>query len=252
MRFASLGSGSRGNATVIVEGNTRVLLDCGFSTAEVKKRLARLGLAPSDLTAIVVTHEHSDHIGGVARLARSHDIPVWMTPGTCAAWKDPDVPGLNLISAHEAFAIDAIEIQPFPVPHDAREPCQYVFSNGGERLGVLSDAGEITPFIRAQLDGCDALLVETNYDPGMLAGGPYPMHLKQRVGGRLGHLSNAQTAAFLATLDTGRLRHLVIGHISEKNNTPELARAAAAGGLDCEPEWIGVADQGSGADWRAV
>ncbi len=252
MRFASLGSGSRGNATVVVEGNTCILVDCGFSVTTVKKRLARLGLSIHDLTAIVVTHEHSDHLGGVARLARGYDIPVWMSPGTHVAWNDPDVPKLNLINTHEPFAIDGIELHPYPVPHDAREPCQYLLSNGDVRLAVLSDAGHVTPFMRSQLDGCDALLVETNYDPDMLAGGPYPMHLKRRVGGQLGHLSNAQTQALLATLDSHRLRHVVIGHISEKNNTPELAREAAASGLDCEPQWVGVADQRTGFDWRSI
>lgn len=252
MRFASLGSGSRGNATVIVEGNTCVMLDCGFSALEARKRLARLALAPADVTGIVVTHEHADHIGGVARFARRHRIPVWMTPGTLTAWGEPEPPDVRLISAHEPFAVDGLEIHPFPVPHDAREPCQFVFSNGAQRLGVLSDVGTITPFIRSQLDRCDAMLVECNYDPDMLAGGPYPEMLKRRVGGRLGHLSNAQTAELLAGLDTRGLKHVVVGHISEKNNTPDLARLAAAGGLDCAPDWVGVADQSAGIDWRAI
>lgn len=252
MRFASLGSGSRGNAAVIVEGDTCVLLDCGFSTAVVRRRLGRLGLDPTDLTAIVVTHEHSDHLGGVRRLAERYALPVWMTPGTHAAWHGEDTPPATLFSAHEPFAIGGLQLTPFPVPHDAREPCQFVFSNGSERLGILSDTGVITPFIRHQLSGCDALMVECNYDPEMLAHGPYPQMLKQRVAGRLGHLSNLQSAELLRQLDTSRLQHLVVGHVSEKNNTPALARTHAAAALDCAEQWVAVAAQDQGFDWRDI
>lgn len=252
MRFASLGSGSRGNAALIVEGDTRLLLDCGFSVAEVRRRLARLDVAPNDLTGIVVTHEHGDHLSGVKRLARRYGLPVWMTPGTHAAWDDAEVPGLNLFSAHESFVIGSLELTPFPVPHDAREPCQFVFSNGDRRLGVLSDTGVITPFIRHQLDACDALMIECNYDPEMLAGGPYPEMLKQRVASRLGHLSNEQAADLLRTLDTSRLQHAIVGHVSEKNNTAALARGHAAVALGCSEEWITVAAQDGGFGWRDI
>lgn len=252
MRFASLGSGSRGNAALIEEGGTRLLLDCGFSTSAVQRRLGRLDLSPDQLTGIVVTHEHSDHLGGVARLAARYRLPVWMTPGTHTAWRGEDGVAVHLFSAHEPFAIDALELVPFPVPHDAREPCQFVFTNGARRLGVLSDTGVITPFIRHQLNACDALMVECNYDPQMLAGGPYPESLKQRVASRLGHLSNHQAGDLLRHLDTRHLQHMVVGHVSEKNNTPALASASAAEALGCSADWVTVAAQAGGFGWRDI
>ena len=139
MRFASLGSGSQGNALVVEAGGTRLLLDCGFGLAATVARLARLGLVPEDLAGIVVTHEHDDHIGGVARLARRHGIPVWLTPGTLAGFEAlfADVTQVSMIHNYETFAIGDLQVQPFPVPHDAREPAQYVFGDGARRLGVL-------------------------------------------------------------------------------------------------------------------
>jgi phosphoribosyl 1,2-cyclic phosphodiesterase len=252
VKFAYLGSGSRGNAALIQAGGTTLMLDCGFSLAETERRLLRLGVAPQDLSAIVVTHEHADHLSGVARLARRHRIPVWMTHGTHAAWTGTDVPAVEFCCAHTPFTIGDIELHPYPVPHDAREPCQYVFSNRRRRIGVLSDAGHITSHIRASLTGCDALLVECNHDPDMLAQGPYPDSLKARVGGQLGHLSNGQTAALLGEIDITHLQHLVLAHISETNNTPTLARSTVAAALSCAEHWIAVADQGTGLDWREV
>lgn len=251
MRFASLGSGSRGNAGVIEEGRTRVLLDCGFSARETQRRLARLGVDPSDLTAVLITHEHADHIGGAAVLARRFKLPLWVTPGTRARLPElADVPGLALFNCHAPFALDGLEVRPFPVPHDAREPAQFVFGNGHRRLAVLTDAGHVTPHIESVLDGCDGLLLECNHDPKMLAGGPYPPALKERVAGGHGHLSNGQAAALLEGLDTGRLQHVVAMHLSEKNNRPELARAALSAALGCEPGWVTTADQADGFEWR--
>lgn len=252
MRFAYLGSGSRGNAALIEAGKTRLLLDCGFSVTETRRRLARLGLEPESLTGIMVTHEHSDHLSGVERLARRYSLPVWMTPGTRAAWSADSVPELELISAHDRFLVNDIEVSPYPVPHDAREPCQYVFSDGVHRLGVLSDAGTITPFIREQLSGCNALLLECNHDPDMLTRGPYPDYLKRRVGGPLGHLSNAQAASLLEAIDTDSLSHLVVAHLSEKNNTADLARTSLAMVMNCTRDWIAVANQARGLDWREM
>lgn len=252
LRFSSLGSGSRGNATLVEAGATCVMIDCGFSVTETKRRLARLGKVPQDIHAILVTHEHSDHIGGVAAFARRFDVPVWMTAGTSVMHDATSLPCVEWFDGHTAFALGDLEVTPFPVPHDAREPCQFVFSDGAVRLGVLTDTGSITAHIRAQLDACAALLLECNHDSAMLANGPYPPSLKQRVGGRLGHLSNAQAAQLIASLDTARLTHLVAAHISEKNNRPELARAALADALGCAPDWIGIADQADGLDWRQV
>ena len=250
MRFAVLGSGSRGNATLVEAGGTTVLLDCGFSVAQVEQRLARLGRRVQDIRAVVVTHEHSDHVGGVATLARSFGLPVWVTAGTARAAGLMEATDCRVFDSHAPFAIGDLEVLPFPVPHDAREPCQFVFGDGARRLGVLTDVGTITPHIVAMLNGCDALMLECNHDLTMLVAGEYTPRLKQRVGGRHGHLNNEQAAALLRSLDRSRLRHLVAAHLSEKNNRPELARRALAAAMNCGDEWIAVADQEQGLDWR--
>ncbi len=253
MRFASLGSGSRGNALVVEVKQTRLLLDCGFGIRETLARLSRLSLQPEDLAGILITHEHTDHIGGAVKFARRFELPVWLTHGTFTNHAlAQTLPDIRLIDGHSAFQADEIEVQPFPVPHDAREPVQYAFSSGSRRLGVLTDAGETTPHIEAILSGCDALVLECNHDPDMLRDGPYPPMLKQRVAGRFGHLDNSMAARLLASLDSSKLQHLIAAHLSEKNNTPALARAALSGVLNCEPEWIGVADQRDGFGWRQI
>ncbi|MEW5943364.1 MAG: MBL fold metallo-hydrolase [Pseudomonadota bacterium] len=254
MRFASLGSGSSGNAMVVEAGRTRVMLDCGFGIRDTVGRLARLGLSPEDLCGIVVTHEHTDHIGGVAKFASKFNLPVWLTHGTlsAASTRFQNFPHLCPIDSHARFAVGDLEIEPFPVPHDAREPVQYVFGDGKRRLGVLTDAGASTAHIEATLSGCDALVLECNHDIGMLRDGPYPPVLKRRVAGRFGHLDNEAAAQLLAKLESGRLQHVVAAHLSEKNNTPELARAALSGALGCDWKWIGVADQANGLGWRQI
>jgi phosphoribosyl 1,2-cyclic phosphodiesterase len=252
MRFASLGSGSRGNATLVESGNTRVLIDCGFSVAETEKRLARLSLSGAEIDAILVTHEHSDHISGVARLSRRHRIPVWMTHGTEAVHRGGELAAWHCFSCHAAFSIGDLLVEPFPVPHDAREPAQFVFSDGQRRLGVLTDTGSITAHMVKALEGLDALFLECNHDPEMLANGPYPPRLRQRVGGDYGHLSNEQAAELLAKIDCSRLQHLVAGHLSEKNNQPQLARRALAAALGCGEDDIEVADQPDGTDWKSL
>jgi phosphoribosyl 1,2-cyclic phosphodiesterase len=253
MRFALLGSGSEGNALVVQVGQTRVLLDCGFSLSETLSRLARLDLQPEQLNGIVVTHEHGDHISGVARLARKFELPVWLTHGTLRA-QSAAFAGLSItgINPHLAFAVGDVQVQPYPVPHDAAEPVQYVFSDGTRRLGVLTDAGSATPHIEATLSGCHALVLECNHDAGMLADGDYPYSLKQRVGGRYGHLNNADAAALLGRLDNSRLQHIVAAHLSRKNNMAELAVAALSGVLGCAPDQVAVATQEQGLDWREI
>ncbi len=253
LRFASLGSGSRGNATLIEAGATRVLVDCGFSLAETRRRLARLALTPADLDAILVTHEHGDHVRGVERLARAAGCPVWCTPGTSAALGEPFATvEARFFSSHAPFRIGTLDVAPVPVPHDAREPAQFVFGYGGRRLGVLTDLGQVTEHVLRCFQGCDALVLETNHDEDMLWNGRYPPVLKQRVGGRFGHLSNRQAAAFLAAAAPERLQCLVVAHLSEKNNRPNLAVAAISRALGCDPDWVGVATQDGGCAWRSV
>lgn len=253
MRFAALGSGSRGNALVVEAGATRVLLDCGFGPREVTRRLARLGLVPEDIQAVAVTHEHSDHVGGVAACVRRFGWAVYATHGTTsAALVDEKDVVVQPVQGDCRFAIGDLELHPFPVPHDAREPVQYVFSVGDIRLGVLTDVGVPTPHMIACLKGCDALVLECNHDAAMLAGGAYPQRLKQRIAGRYGHLENRAAAELLTALEPLRLKHLVAAHLSEENNRPELARAALAEVVGCAADWIGVADQETGFGWRSL
>lgn len=252
IRFCILGSGSKGNATLVECGGTRVLVDCGFALVETEARLARAGVDPASLSAVLVTHEHEDHAAGVARLAREYELPVFLTAGTYAAWNEPCAPRVHRFSPHGSFHIGELEVHPFPVPHDAREPCHYVFSHGGRRVGIVSDAGHVTPHMRDCLSGCDALLLEFNHDPIMLRDGPYTHQLKLRVGGKRGHLSNAQSAGLLVAMDCMRLQHLVLTHLSEVNNTPDLARAAACEALQRDEAWMVCAHQVQGLDWREV
>ncbi len=254
MRFASLGSGSEGNGLVVEASGSRLMIDCGFGVRDAGRRLGRLGLAPSDLHAIVVTHEHSDHVGGVAALAAKHAIPVWLTFGTLAVVGERFA-GLDRVygfDSHETFSVGALEVRPFPVPHDAREPVQFVVGDGAARLGVVTDLGTSTPAVERALSGLDALVLECNHDAAMLADGSYPANLKARISGRYGHLANEASAELLAAIDGSRLRHVVAAHLSKQNNTPSLARAALAGALGCGEDWIGVADQDIGFDWREI
>ncbi|MES2674713.1 MAG: MBL fold metallo-hydrolase [Pseudomonadota bacterium] len=251
LRFASLGSGSRGNSTLVEWGEGALLIDCGFSVKETELRLLRLGKAASDLTAILVTHEHSDHIKGVAALARRHKIPVYITPGTYYSRDMGELPVLNLIHAYTPFVLKGLNVIPVAVPHDAREPAQFVFEYAGLRLGILTDLGSITPHVEASYQACDALVLEANHDPFMLASGSYPPSLKQRVGGQWGHLSNQQAAGFLQRLNTQQLQHLVVAHISQKNNSLDLARAALAP-VTRDIKQVTYACQDQGFDWLAV
>jgi phosphoribosyl 1,2-cyclic phosphodiesterase len=254
VRFASLGSGSEGNGLVVEAGATRVLIDCGFRVRDAAARLARLGLLPGDLSAILVTHEHSDHVGGVPALAARHSLPVWATFGTIAAVSErfEGMAQVYGFDSHASFAIGALEVTPVSVPHDAREPVQFVIGDGARRVGVLTDLGTSTPHVEACLTGCDALVLECNHDVAMLENGSYPYPLKQRIAGRFGHLHNEAAAELLERIDTTRLAHIVAAHLSQQNNTPELARAALAGALRCDPDWIGIADQDEGFGWRQV
>lgn len=252
IRFASLGSGSEGNALLVEAGQSRVLLDCGFSVAETVRRLERLGVGPDSLDAILVTHEHDDHVGGVARFSRRFGTPVYLSYGTYTAATRDDFSEVVIIDSHTPFTIGDLEVMPYPVPHDAREPTQFVFGDGAVRLGVLTDAGASTPHIESMLSELDALVLECNHDRELLRNSAYPERLKERISGRLGHLDNVQAAQILSRIDRSGLQHVVAAHLSQKNNRPELAVAALAGAMGCEPDWIAVATQACGIDWRSV
>ncbi|MCB5184826.1 MBL fold metallo-hydrolase [Methylobacillus gramineus] len=256
MRFASLGSGSAGNGLIVEKHTTRLLLDCGFGLRDTTIRINRLGLEPEQLTGILVTHEHDDHTAGVFKLANKYRIPIWLTHGTLTM-SERLIPKqrhfeIHTIDSHQRFSIADVEIQPYPVPHDAREPVQYLFEDGQYKLGVLTDTGSSTPHIETMLNACHGLILECNHDVEMLRNGPYIWSLKQRVGGRLGHLDNASAAALLSRLDNSKLQHIIAAHLSEKNNAPELARAALSSSLNCESEWIGIAEQAQGFGWRQL
>lgn len=226
------------------------MLDCGFGMRETERRLLRLGMAPADLSGIVVTHEHQDHVGGVFTLARRHRIPVWLSYGTYQAVQNKcDGLALHFCRDAERFSIGDLSWLPYTVPHDAREPLQFVATDGNATLGVLTDAGQSTPHLVRALGGCDALLVECNHDRTMLANSSYPYFLKQRIGGDYGHLSNEAASEIVRDIDKSRLKRLVGAHLSTQNNTPELAFSALLQGLDGHQAQVAVACQQEGFDW---
>jgi phosphoribosyl 1,2-cyclic phosphodiesterase len=224
--MAALGSGSRGNGLLVEHGDTCLLVDCGFSLRATVQRLQALGREAQDLSAILVTHEHSDHIKGVKALCAKYQLPVYMTHGTARHRSVTQVERQQLIRGQDSFDIGEISVQAVTVPHDASEPCQYVFEAAGQRVGLLTDLGHVTPRIQQSYSHCDSLFIESNHDEQMLAAGSYPAALKRRVGGNWGHLSNRQTRDFLQGVCLERLQHLVVGHISEQNNCPDLVAAA--------------------------
>ena len=257
LRACSLGSGSGGNALVVEarDGLTvsRVLVDNGFNLRQLGRRLERVGLSLHDIDAVFVTHEHSDHVFGVARFACKAGIPVFCSEGTARAarLRDLGVEWRELVSGVRQ-EVGALTIDPYEVPHDATEPLQFVFGDGARWLGLLTDAGETTSLMVAALRRVDALVLECNHDEQMLRTGPYASFLKARIGGTRGHLSNRQAAALLRQLDCVRLQWVAAAHLSAQNNTKELACAAVAAALGCVAADIAVADQEAGLGWRTV
>ena len=251
MQFASLGSGSDGNASVIRAGETLLLLDCGFSLKSLTQRLARLELKPEQITAALITHEHADHIRGVGPLARKYSTPIYMTAGTATAKCLGRVDDLRFVCAGDEWSLGELTIESRAVPHDAREPVQYIFRHEHRRLGVLTDLGSIPDELIEVYRGLDALVIEANHDPEMLARGPYPPSLKQRVGGFWGHLSNQQCVELVEAQDFVRLQHLVVAHISQKNNCVERVREAFAH-LPQLFDRLTLACQEEGVAWRNI
>ncbi len=240
-----LASGSKGNATWVAGPAGALLLDCGLSARETMRRLALAGLDHLKLKGIVITHEHRDHIAGVRVLARQLRLPVMATKATWAASGLDGVVRHQAIAAGEAFTLAGLTVQPFSVPHDAVDTVGMVVSAGAARLGVCTDLGQALALAQARLAGCQALVVEANHDPELLAEGPYPPWLKQRVRSRHGHLSNQQGAQLLTKVHHSGLKRVVLAHLSEVNNTPELARTEAERALAelDSPAEVAVAEQ---------
>ena len=259
LRFKSLGSGSAGNATLVQAragiSQAHLLIDCGLGIRRLERQLGESGVPATQLDAIFITHEHSDHIGCARSLAVKHRIPVWMSAGTFMAIGEPDFDGLLRIAADGAVIdLGALQVTPFAVPHDAREPLQLHCTDGDARLGVVTDLGHVNDHVLGHLGGCRSLVLECNHDEQMLAEGPYPWFLKRRVGGDYGHLANAAAARAAQALQPLGLRQVVAAHLSEKNNRPELARAALAGALGVAEDHgdLHVATAAEGCAWLSA
>jgi phosphoribosyl 1,2-cyclic phosphodiesterase len=233
---------------------TRVLIDCGLNLTDTEKRLRRLGLEPGDIDGLLITHEHGDHAHGVFDFAAAHNTVVYLTYGTMLAMKVEGkvIEGVRMvfINGRQSEALDGMQVMPFTVPHDAREPVQFVVSDGARKLGVLTDIGAPTAHVAQTLSGLDALVLECNYDREMLWNGGYPRWLKQRIAGPFGHLDNEDSGRLLGALDCSKLKHIVGAHLSQHNNRPELARGVLARALNCDEAWIGLATQDEGFGWR--
>ena len=254
LRFRSLASGSSGNATLI-EGSdglhrTRVLVDCGLGLRQLIARLAVEGIGPADLDGIFITHEHGDHIGCAPMLVARYGVPLWTSAGTAqyAAFAGLES-ARNLVRDGQVFAIGGLQLHPFTVPHDAREPLQLRCTDGDRVLGLMTDIGHVTGHALAALAGCHALVLESNHDPDLLAASGYPAFLQRRISGNLGHLANDAAAGIAQQLRHPGLRQVVAAHLSRQNNRPDLAQAALAQALGCSAQDIAVAHPQDGTDW---
>ena len=225
MRFAVLGSGSKGNSIYIEEGATAILIDNGFTGKELISRLAKIGRTLSNISAIFLTHEHNDHIAGAGVLSRRCSLPVYANEGTFLRGEAK----LGKIFARMEFAtgdiltLGGLQIHSFPISHDTADPVGYVVGNGKVKLGYCTDTGKITKLMRLRLAGCNAQIIEFNHDPEMLSNGPYPLDLQQRIRSNHGHLANATAAEFLGEIVHEQLQYAVLAHLSEVNNSPDLA-----------------------------
>jgi phosphoribosyl 1,2-cyclic phosphodiesterase len=258
LRFCSLGSGSSGNATLVESHEasgqtTRLLVDCGFTLKELDARLARIGVLPQSISALFITHEHGDHIGCGAAFAVRQRIPIHMSQGTYRAIGSPALGALyHPAHDHERIEINGLALQPFTVPHDAREPLQLLCSDGQARLGLVTDLGHVSPHVTQTLARCTALLLECNHDPGLLAASKYPPFLRHRVGGDYGHLTNAQAASLLQSVVHSGLKNVLAAHLSEQNNRPDWVQSSLAAVLNCDPAEVLIASAALGSPWLSA
>jgi phosphoribosyl 1,2-cyclic phosphodiesterase len=224
-----LGSGSRGNSIYVSDGTTSILIDAGFSAREIDRRMRRQGLDPDRLNAILVTHEHTDHVRGVERLVRRHRLPVYLTAGTHQeAISLHCLPEIHPLVCGRGIRIDTLTVRPFSISHDARDPAGFTIDASGCRIGIATDLGHVTALVREHLRGCRLLILEANHDLEMLMDGPYPWFLKQRIRSRVGHLSNQESCRLLADILHPALEQVVLAHLSETNNTPAKALTQAS------------------------
>lgn len=250
MRYTSLGSGSRGNATAVMQNERVVLIDCGFNRKTLLQRLQDAGIDPQQLDGVFVTHEHGDHARGVVAVCEALNIPFFASFGTARKMQWTDHPLWHCIRSDEVVTLGGLALLPVVVPHDAEEPLQFVLENtAGRKLGVLSDLGTLTPHILRAYQGCHGLQVEANHDPQMLQNGPYPPGLRARVAGDFGHLSNQQCAELVNRLQWGGLQHVTAGHISEKNNARALVCQSLSDVLGCSPADVKLLEQDCISGW---
>ena len=252
LRFCSLGSGSRGNALLVEFRETLLMIDCGLSVKAITDRMTLLDRHPDEISALLVTHEHSDHTKGVTHFTQRFGTQVWMTCGTAAALGVDDLPTLQTFSYQEKLVFGEIGVQPYPVPHDAREPCQYVFTATDRRLGVITDTGHVTPHILDCLAGCDALGIECNHDPEVLWQGQYPKAIKERITSQFGHLSNGQAADLLAGVKHEGLQWVIALHLSQKNNSPDRVTESLKGFLGGPSQKLHIASQDVPSPWLEI
>ena len=260
LRFKSLGSGSSGNATLIesTQGThtTRLLIDCGLRLRDLELRLLQAGTSIQALDGVFITHEHGDHIGSTRSLLKRHPMPVWMSRGTLQAIETPQwlafLPYVRTAQDGMPIELNGLQLLPFTVPHDAREPLQLSCSDGNRKLGVITDLGHVTHHTVQALQNCHAVVLEANHDTDLLEKSSYPHFLKQRVGGKWGHLANPASADLLARIAHPGLSCVVAAHLSERNNTPELAREHLSQALKCSRSEIEVATPDSGTVWFKV
>ena len=230
-----LGSGSSGNCTFVATDRVKILIDAGLSRRDTLRRLASIGEAPESLGAILVTHEHSDHVGGLARLAGQYRIPVYLTPSTQAALPpETELPAVETMRAGNSFQISNLTVEPFTVPHDAADPVGFRLSAEGVRIAIATDLGYLPENVKDYLRSCHCLIIESNHDLEMLRSGPYPWHLKQRIMSRDGHLSNMAVVDFLTSHFDSEAQMVILTHLSRQNNHPEIARMAVASALESQ------------------
>ena len=225
--FISLVSGSSGNASFLSDGKTNILIDCGLSGKQLAAALECAGFRADELDAVLVTHEHTDHIKGAGVIARRYKLPVYATAPTIEAMDIGRVERLVPVVPGIAFEIGTIGVRPFSIPHDATDPVGYRFEAGGEYLAIATDIGRMNGDIMENLRGCRRLILESNHDCRMLECGPYPYSLKKRIRGELGHLSNDEAAAAAVELIRSGTEHILLGHLSRENNMPQLAKITA-------------------------